>query len=1776
MRVFRSLVLGLSIVAAAILPSRRIHAAEIDQAQFQAHLKALTARPHRLAGTPEGRGAGDYIEAKLRELPGTVFTQRFSFPQEIVETCELRVGSNTVPLLPLAANGMQPSVTGSEGITGRVVYVGALRFSVSDVLDWPGLVKRIKTQAPSEAPSPGKRLWQLLDEGLRRDLEALPPSEPISDGLRARFALAVDDKVLGAPDLYDEPSWRGIELREETQHLVRKKEFGLRRHEIFKLNRLALEDAYPDEIARGANGKRLSDSIVLTDLESVARFADLFRLGAKAVVFVRSDRDDPDAPGSGRTFVSADLPRFYLSEAAARDAGLLAAERGTIVSQVRWEARTGRNLFLWIPGTDPIFRFDNGEYLILSAHYDSGGIVPYNAPCQEAAANCAALLETARVLASDPPRRSALVAFFDNHANFLQGGRRFYAALRRSMPGRIDDPLPVRRRFVDEERAFLKRFLEFIAMPDILQMEHDLKDRALKRLGDEAKYRYNRFLEALTDLRLELHHAQAGPETDAQKREVEALKAQTEQLEADQRAWQAVRESIRDRAPIPETEERARQCFGSAIEQMARQIEGRLKELDEVEAALDDELALTAPLAGANPVCHASFRFTAGSERWLFLPEGLQQHMRVYGALLDHVSAELDDAGGAAAKSAGFVWDSRATWETAYASASAYSGWSALETCHLASVFEIPSMGLVTELDRAPLRDKPDASVSDESLDRIRIQASNFLTFLRPLANEEWASVANRMPTHRDATLEDYLWVKDSVEGHSVRSFSYGDTEANKVEHNVLVHIMDRHYRADCYVFTDGNGCFPLVPVCRRVGGQDWWRLQIEAARFDGDGRVSNITTAVPGGPRASVNAQWHKAGWYWPKVSAGYFSILTMFEGAQGHLLGRYRPLEGNFPAGAGRTFRMLHGLSNSEFQRIHFRFDALTGVGLYHVKRPLGVKVVYQHPKNPDDVALYINATSGSGTGIGYGPGNGEYDGDDQLTLDLELDMARDMFALNESRLDRLRRKNIVLNFVEYLHSQAEVLLKSLGKAMAANRHDDATTHAAAIAAIERRLYRPVIATTDDMVKAVTVLLILAIPFAFSLQALLLPSYNVYRRIAGFAVFFALSFVVLYFTHPAFAFSATPAVIILAFIIMVMSGAVIWVIGDKFNYEIKKLQGLAVAAHTLEQRLVGNVAAAVSLAISIMQRRPVRTALTVVTALLLTFTILSFVAFQGEQGINEFYKGPGEDQVSRLMFRDRVWKTVGGPAEAWRRYLRLYHGTRFDVHGRYWLTRELTVQLLQEELCIPVRHQSGRGTIAGAMMSVDGIELDRLRQLRDALPAEGLDEFVAGTGVYLSEALAEKLEAKPGDKLTIRGHDVRFLGTFDTRALTELRQVDGSPFMPVNFGVTRMALGALTAKGSAGGGTDPMADLEEELAQLEPEALESVSPHALIVVPTAMAKAFNMTLKAVVVWPREGGQDLEQLAKKLAVLNYGNVYLNQGGDRRQFVYGEKYGMAGAWDIAIPLILGGLIIFSTMLGSIIDREKEIYTFSALGLAPKSVAMLFFVEAAIYAVMGGFGGYLFSQIVTRVLEVLAAHGIFRAPEMNYSSSTVIYTILLVMATVLVSTIYPAIKAAKKATADTTSHWHVPPAKGDLLQFDFPFTISRYDITGIICFIREHFANHADPTVGKFAADHVEIWLEPEHGLAALRAHNWLQPFDQGISQSFQLTASPSDIEEVCEIHVQLERLSGPPAAWKRSYRLFLVDLRSQFLLWRTLEDEAREHYLVAADGVEEELGIVVG
>ena len=194
-----------------------------------------------------------------------------------------------------------------------------------------------------------------------------------------------------------------------------------------------------------------------------------------------------------------------------------------------------------------------------------------------------------------------------------------------------------------------------------------------------------------------------------------------------------------------------------------------------------------------------------------------------------------------------------------------------------------------------------------------------------------------------------------------------------------------------------------------------------------------------------------------------------------------------------------------------------------------------------------------------------------------------------------------------------------------------------------------------------------------------------------------------------------------------------------------------------------------------------------------------------------------------------------------------------------------------------------------------------------------------------------------------------------------------------------------------------------------------------------------------------------------------------------------------------------------------------------------------------------------------MLYALAAHGWVQVPEMNMSSTNTIVTILIVMATVLASSVYPAIKASRSANPGLMRSWRAPEPKGDLLEMVFPFTVSQYDITGVVSFLKEHFDNHRDTGLGRFMARDTHIRAAEGRGLA-VESVLMLAPFDLGVSQAFRLSSTPSEIAGIDEVHVRIERSSGQPRDWRRLNRLLLDDLRQQFLIWRSIPAETMEMY----------------
>jgi hypothetical protein len=599
--------------------------------------------------------------------------------------------------------------------------------------------------------------------------------------------------------------------------------------------------------------------------------------------------------------------------------------------------------------------------------------------------------------------------------------------------------------------------------------------------------------------------------------------------------------------------------------------------------------------------------------------------------------------------------------------------------------------------------------------------------------------------------------------------------------------------------------------------------------------------------------------------------------------------------------------------------------------------------------------------------------------------------------------------------------------------------------------------------------------------------------------------------------------------------------------------MQGLATTVHSADVSRLSTMMAAVNMGISTMRRRPLRTFLTATTVVLLTFSILTFASFGSSWGNRRTYEGPMNDPVPRIVMRHQLWGDVShGDFDT----LRGHFTGKATVVPRYWVAptasevkaaRGANLKKLMTDV------NGDKGTEIAAAIGMDLRDLERQETLRGFF--SGKLDLLEGKGIFLTRSVAESLGLSDADigktEVCYATEKLIFAGTVSNSMARHL-MIEGSEIVPVDY------------QSSAGGSYNDVETPTATEALIETPAMESArflrfSLHEVAVISPMVARRLGARIRSMTVYPNDPEQ-IQEIAGRAATVSLLPTYVGDKGGVYRLIFTSLTEASGAGDLLVPVLLGGMIIFATMLGSVSDREQEIYTFSSLGLAPAHVASLFFAEAAMYAVVGGMGGYLLGQTVTRLLAWLSGILSFSVPVMNYSSTNAIVTILIVMGTVLISTIYPAVKASRSANPGIQRSWRIPNPEGGKYDILFPFTVSAYDIIGVVSFLREHFDAYRDASLGVFATNDCEVFRQKDTDMLGFGASVALAPFDLGVTQDFTLLSRSSDIEGIDEIRIIINRISGAGGDWRRANRVFINDLRKQLLIWRSLDEKVMDRY----------------
>ena len=803
-----------------------------------------------------------------------------------------------------------------------------------------------------------------------------------------------------------------------------------------------------------------------------------------------------------------------------------------------------------------------------------------------------------------------------------------------------------------------------------------------------------------------------------------------------------------------------------------------------------------------------------------------------------------------------------------------------------------------------------------------------------------------------------------------------------------------------------------------------------------------------------------------------------------------------------------------------------------------------------------------------------------------------AYDTFMLDERRLSDYRRAGITSDAIGKMRARTKALLAEADEAVKADAGGSLFYAAAGALANEIRAYRAVRDLGNDVVRAVIFLLLVLMPFSYAMERLLFASPHPYRQLAYTGVTFLLMTSLLWSFHPAFRITSQPLIIIMAFAIIFMSTMVLSVVFVRFKTNMEAIKSEYAESSGAQTSRLGLLSTAVKLGLANMRKRRLRTGLTGITIVLITFAMLCFTStttYIGEKDLTLQLEKPPE--YTGVLLRQPSQRRIRRRAELYLNNIianmELPDAARLpsqdvpvlspgvDVAYRYWWVQDPWYRTWRIHVKSPV---TGRQVSMAAGLGLQANEAD-FTQVHRVLPnwerfaqLEQTFETTQHGGCYLAHDVAGDLGVSAGDTLVIGGRSMELVGTYDPDRLEDIEDLDGRNLMVLDYSAMSDIEKWMVFQGDW-----DMSMLSAEIQSGEGLTREKEQPYVsasqTVVLPASMLRNFGLT----------GDSHLRTMAIRTHSLETARAVAKETGQRMAFP--AYYGSPEAGvrilvfvpflpetprSLLILMILAGLIIFNTMMSSIAERKNEIYIYTSMGLAPLHIGVLFLAEAVTYALMGSIFGYVAGQGLATFIGYLGWLGDL---SLNYSGTHAVATMLMVVSITIVSSIIPAYRAGRLAVPSNRMRWSVPAPVDGVIHDRLPFTVTDKTANATVLYLNDYFDAHRDGAIGCFITDDLSLAPKMVHGaehgaeelaVMALRGSVSLAPYDLGVRQDFEITIAATDTPEILEIGISLEHISGQVDTWIRLNKTFLGDLRRQLLGWRNLRPRRILRYIADA------------
>lgn len=772
-----------------------------------------------------------------------------------------------------------------------------------------------------------------------------------------------------------------------------------------------------------------------------------------------------------------------------------------------------------------------------------------------------------------------------------------------------------------------------------------------------------------------------------------------------------------------------------------------------------------------------------------------------------------------------------------------------------------------------------------------------------------------------------------------------------------------------------------------------------------------------------------------------------------------------------------------------------------------------------------------------------------------------ANDLKSLNRIRSEILTRNAVTNNLIDDFEKRTDEILE---KDNSLNKDDylSKTSVEQQYLGSETLLYPIINGTVTDMIKAVVFYLAVMLPFCFFFQKLVFNFVKIENQVLGFVGTFLGVYLIFHFIHPAFQIAKNPQIIIISFTTMLLVIFVSSIIRGKFDYHMNDFLGKFTNSDSNAMKLAGK---AFIVGVSNMRRRKIRTTLTCVTIILITFTMLSFTSVTQKVSptlINKEAASP----YNGIFFSEIIWEHMSNQkiealdnllghdsTQSIRRYRNL--NRRQDNAKKIFLNSDLTKNLSNQKIEIQSilgleAHEDGfiakMPMLVGRFFKGEKNEIILSRKFLETYdPNFDINQIIKNPSLLKNKIVS------------LNNKELKLVGIIDTDSLKEIKDLRGLSIIPQEMIQTGTKINTENAETEVPEGSFKDVDIDSLV-------FVSAGTRDLDLITISYSVKYDTADK---VWEKVrnlvsttnlryyfGVTDKFMIDPK----SENPIYQNEGRYFLKSGFNSSFG--GLASLLIPILVSATIIFNTMLSSVYERRKEIAIYNSIGLSPIHIGMFFITESIVYGIMGSVGGYLIGQVFAKVITIL---GFFQDLNINYSSLSVVYVILFTIFIVVVSSLYPAWVAIKTAAA-SSGRKKLQIENDNEIITNYPFSFNKKMVYAAHSYLWEYMDLHFDQSVGGFMAKQIKPPLVQNENTQQEIIYTYdisIAPFDLGVRINLEVTSYYNERVGAFMIKTKATRQAGSDSNFMSTYRPFADDLRKYLLRWRALEDDVHEeHY----------------